>query len=248
MANQSSDRQRMRNDLRELAKLAAPVAAAPHHGFEDADSSGYVDLSAFSAKDPRWVDRELARARTGGPPPLPPPPPRAAAIGVHTPASMAPVALESLLTPDETASVRPSRTKRVFYGLAALASVGLVGFLAVALARHPPPPVAAEPSAIPAAAPDTATAAPAAPSPAASTTVASVATPPATNSASAASPAPKGSKARHAATHAVARPATAPAAAPARAVAARPVSIPASPSGGGNSLMDLIKQSVAKGK
>jgi hypothetical protein len=243
----------MRNDLRELAKLAAPVAAAPHHGFDDADSSGYVDLSAFSAKDPRWVDRELARARVGGPPPLPPP--RSAAVGVVTPPSMAPVALESLLEPDETASVRPSRTKRVFYGVAALASVGVVGFLAVALARHPPPPAAAvqapppvalEPPPTPAAVPDTATATPVATSPAPSVTVASVAAPPATDPASRAS-APKGAKTRHAAaTRAAPRAATAPS--PARAAAARPVSVPASPSGGGNSLMDLIKQSVAKGK
>ena len=62
MANQTSDRQRMSHDLRELAKVAKP-AGSPGHAFDTADSSGYVDLSAFSTSDAGWVDRELARAR-----------------------------------------------------------------------------------------------------------------------------------------------------------------------------------------
>ena len=66
MANQTSDRQRMRNDLRELAKLAAkPGSDSPVHGFDTADSSGYVDLSAYSTSDP-GLGRPGARARAQG--------------------------------------------------------------------------------------------------------------------------------------------------------------------------------------
>src|ERR1700722_7488615 len=102
MANPPSDRQRTRNDLREIAKLA-------NHGFGSADSSGYVDLSAFSAQDGNWIDRELGRA-SGGPSPsnFPSSPGR-----ILTAGSMAPVALEALLpSADETANVEASRNTK----------------------------------------------------------------------------------------------------------------------------------------
>ena len=257
MANQPSDRQRMRNDLRELAKLATPGATT--HGFDTADSSGYVDLSAYSTQDPDWVERELARAKKGAPPPLPRPGSRG--IDALTPASMAPVALEAFVLPDDTAQLRPSRGKRAFYGVLGLASTAIVAFLAVTLAKHPPPSdtktqvaaaVVAPPVADPV--PAAATAAPASPqtvAPTASTTTA--AAPPAamtapatTTVASARTPKKKAPAARiHAA---AATPSTSPA--PARATAAtRPAVIPQSkPSSGGDSLMDLIKKSVATGK
>ena len=119
MANQPNDRERMRNDLRELARLAKPSGdSAQSHRFESADSSGYVDLSAFSASDSGWVDRELARAKAGpagaeprrAPPPLPGSGASAKgrAIDVLSPESMAPVALESFLVTDGTAKTRIS--------------------------------------------------------------------------------------------------------------------------------------------
>lgn len=269
MASHTSDRQRMRNDLRELAKLAtpSPAHAETPHAFDSADSSGYVDLSAFSARDPAWVDRELARAKRGGPPPLPPGLPAAPSskrIDALSPASMSPVALESFVVPDDTASVRPSRGRRWLVGVASLAGVGVVAFLAVTLAKHPPPAAAPAPQAAAAPAPPPPAAEPI-PSPAvtapATTPSPAATTPPADGPAASAplatSPTtPSKKKPTIRASHAHAAPASAPATAPAAAppkvaAAVKPAVIPQShPSagGGGDSLMDLIKKSVASGK
>ena len=51
------ERERTQRELRELAELAR--APAPP------DSSGYVDLSAFSASDPNWVEKRRPVARAG---------------------------------------------------------------------------------------------------------------------------------------------------------------------------------------
>jgi hypothetical protein len=244
MANHSSDRQRMSNDLRELAKLAKPGSDSPVHGFDTADSSGYVDLSAYSTSDAGWVDRELARARKGAPPP---PPPRTRSIDVLTPQSMAPVSLEAFGEPEDTMSVRPSRARRTLYTAMGLAAVGAVGLLAFTLAKHPPPAAQQETTAAAAVAappPSDPTPPPAVTSAATMTTPAAaiattVATPTTTSKAKT-----KTSAASRA--HAVAQ---APAAAPARATPLPAVVIPKSkPSSGGDSLMDLIKKSVATGK
>ncbi len=259
MANQSSDRQRMSNDLRELARLAKPGSDSPVHGFDSADSSGYVDLSAYSTSDAGWVDRELARARKGAPPPPPPVGGRTSkgrAIDVLTPASMAPVSLELSGEPEDTMSLRPSRARGVLYTTMGLAAVAAVGLLAFTLAKHPPP----------ASTPATTTTAAAAVAPqvdvptpppavtaAATTTAAAVAVPPTTPAAPVAvastittSKAKKKTVAVSRAPHAVAQ---APAAAPARAAAPAAVVLPKStPSAGGDSLLDLIKKSVATGK
>jgi len=253
MANQSSDRQRMSNDLRELARLAKPGSDSPIHGFDTADSSGYVDLSAYSTSDAGWVDRELARARKGAPPP--PPPRGGRAIDVLTPQSMAPVSLEAFGEPEDTMSVRPSRARRALYTVMGLAAVGAVGVLAFTLAKHPPPPPQAQEIPVAAAAAPPPAAAPTPPqavtSAATTTTPASTATTPAATTAVAAvSTTPsKGKKKTFSAPHAHATAQTqAPAAAPARAAALPAVVIPKSTPSGGDSLMDLIKKSVATGK
>jgi hypothetical protein len=256
----------MRNDLRELAKLAAPSTPATPHAFDSADSSGYVDLSAYSARDPAWVDRELARAKRGA---LPPPLPGSKRIDALSPASMAPVALESFVVADDTASVRPSRGRRFLFGLGALAGVGLVTFLAVTLARHPPPAAAIPPAAAAAApspspetpaSPATDPVAVAAPAPSAPTPAVQATTTPDTapaSSTAASTPASSASSKKKHAGHGRFHPA--PSASPSPVVAAaaekkpavvRPAAIPASkPAAGGNdSLMDLIKKSVASGK
>ena len=245
----------MSNDLRELAKLAKPGSDSPVHGFDTADSSGYVDLSAFSTSDAGWVDRELARARNGAPPPLPSP--GARVIDVLTPQSMAPVSLEAFGEPEDTMSLRPSRTRRALFTVMGLAAIGAVGALAFTLAKHPPPPpqaqdttaaavVAPPPVAVP-------TPPPAATSAATTTTataLAATATAPAstTTVAAASTTTTKATKKTFAASraHAVAQ---APRAAPVRAAALSAVVIPKSkPSSGGDSLMDLIKKSVATSK
>jgi len=50
------EREKARQRLRGLAESVAPAPA---------DSSGYVDLSAYSASDPNWVEHALARSRSG---------------------------------------------------------------------------------------------------------------------------------------------------------------------------------------
>jgi hypothetical protein len=265
MANEPNDRERTRNDLRELAKLAKPASGAPSHGFATADSSGYVDLSAFSATDSSWVDRELARAKAGSPPLPKGPRPKGRAIDALSPESMSPVALESFLVTEDTARTRIPRRRRALYGVLALASVAGVGALAFIVSRHVPPgspgkaatPVAAAAVAPPAT--DTSAAAvpappPALPAPAAPTDTAAAsagttasaaqATSAKTEiSASAKNKAPAPSHA-HAAGPATAAPRPA-----AAAAAAKPVVIPPSRTqSSGDSLMDAIRSSVAKSK
>jgi hypothetical protein len=245
----------MSNDLRELAKLARPGSDSPVHGFDTADSSGYVDLSAFSTSDAGWVDRELARARKGAPPPLPSP--GARVIDVLTPQSMAPVSLEAFGEPEDTMSVRPSRSRRALLTVMGVAAVGAVGLLAFTLAKHPPPPPQAQDTtaaAIVAPPPVVAPTPPPAVTSAATTTTAAAlpvtATAPASTStaAMASTTTTKASKKTFAAprAHAVAQ-ATTPA--PVHGAALAAVVIPkAKPSSGGDSLLDLIKKSVATGK
>jgi len=247
MANQSSDRQRMCNDLRELARLAKPGSDSPIHGFDTADSSGYVDLSAFSTSDAGWVDRELARARKGAPAPLPRP--GARAIDVLTPQSMAPVSLEAFGEPEDTMSARPSRGRRVLTAVMSLAAVGAVGVLAFTLAKHPPaaPPVEAPTVAAAVAPPPVAVPTP---PPAVISAATMTTSTPAPVAATPTIPAPRSNaKTKSVATSRAHAATPAPAAAPARAAALPAVVIPKSkPSSGNDSLMDLIKKSVATGK
>jgi len=248
MANQSSDRQRMSNDLRELARLAKPGSDSPIHGFDTADSSGYVDLSAFSTSDAGWVDRELARARKGAPAPLPRPGVRT--IDVLTPQSMAPVSLEAFGEPEDTmSSARPSRGRKALTAVLSLAAVGAVGFLAWTLAKHPPaPPTAAATTVAAAVAPPPPVAVPTPPPAVTGEATTTTPAPLAASTTSTTTPAsPNKAKTRTAVSRAHA---ATPAAAPARAAAALPaVVIPkAKPASGNDSLMDLIKKSVATGK
>jgi hypothetical protein len=243
MGTAPSDRARMRNDLRELAKLAAPAAtdsSATPHAFETADSSGYVDLSAFSATDDDWVDRELARA--GG---------RAKGGAVLTPGSMAPVAMSSLIDTSQAEMTMGSRKRGRAYTALALAGVAIVAVLAVTLARHAPGSTKNAPAAGSAAA----AAAVAAPPPAPEAAQPATAATPPVASASAApiavtvsSPDPSPGSKKHAASRAhTAPPAAAThAAATPRPAAAIPAAVPASRSGGGggDSLMDLMKASI----
>ncbi len=233
MGNASSDRTRMRHDLRELAKLANPTepGAAPSHGhgFETADSSGYVDLSAFSSTDDKWIERELARASG-----------RAQGGAVLTPGSMAPVAMTALLDAEPEAPVGSGKRGRVYWALA-IGGVAAVAALAVVLARHRPAPASVASqvettaaAAAPAPAP-VATPAPAIPETAQA--VASASTAPAVT---VSAPDPSPASRKHAAHTHGARPAPAPHA----AVATRKVSIPPAKSAGGDSLMDMMRASI----
>jgi hypothetical protein len=232
----------MSNDLRELARLAKPGSDSPVHGFDSADSSGYVDLSAYSTSDAGWVDRELARARKGAPPPPPPvggKTSKGRAIDVLTPASMAPVSLELSGEPEDTMSLRPSRARGVLYTTMGLAAVAAVGLLAFTLAKHPPP----------ASTPATTAAAAVAPPP-----PADVPTPPPAVTAAATAAAVAAPPTTPAAPVAIASTITTSKAkkktvAHVRAAAPTVVVLPKStPSAGGDSLLDLIKKSVATGK
>jgi hypothetical protein len=239
MGAASSDRARMRTDLRELAKLAVPDSSPTSHAFETADSSGYVDLSAFSATDDSWVERELARA--GG---------RAKGGATLAAGSMAPVAMSSLLDAEPADTGAASRKRGWVYTGLGLAGTAVVAILAVAVARHAPPStknaahgepaVAAQPALAPATPP-------AAPGP-----VTSAATPPIDVMVSAPDNAPASKK--HEAAHwrgasAAAVTPTAPVAAATRpAQAATPAKVtlppPKSGGGGGDSLIDLMRASI----
>jgi hypothetical protein len=117
------ERERTRRELHELAELAKPASA---------DSSGYVDLSAFSSSDPNWVEHALAKSRGEEPH-------RAAPIESK---SIMPVSLSSLLAAD---APPPRTNRRRTLAIAGMASVLALGVGAVVLARRPPPASDASP-------------------------------------------------------------------------------------------------------
>ena len=235
----------MRTDLRELAKLAAPEppasSGATAAGFATADSSGFVDLSAFSAAEDganldSWVERELARA--GG---------KTKAGAELSAGSMAPVAMASLLGPERAAADARPRKRGWVYTAMGILGVAAVASLAVTLSRHAPQTTRTLPQsdvAAPAVAPPVAAAAPATSEAAVDTAPTGVASAaPVAVTASPLDPAPSSSSRKHAATRWHGAPAAAAAAAPA---AVAKVSIPAAKSGGGgsDSLMDLMRASI----
>jgi hypothetical protein len=250
--NDTPDRQQMHEDLRELAKLAGTPAPSStrdkSHGFQSADSSGYVDLSAYRADDESWIERELARAKAGGPAPT------QRTIDGLAPQSMAPVALEALLAADTKVEDEAPPRRRWPLAVGGVASALAVAALAVVVARNAPH-----------AAPKATQAAAEPPTPAVATAAAlQTPEPTATQAAETAQQAPSATalasaqdtssppvtKKAHA-THASRW--HAPAASPAGVAvaakpAARPVAIPAStPSkSSGDSLMDAIRASVKK--
>jgi hypothetical protein len=255
-----SDRARVRNDLRELARLAK-------EGFATADSSGFVDLAALSEVDPNWVERELARTRAGSPPPVPPSAP-ASPWPARSAESVLPVSVDPPAREDTARrALRPKRTG--LYVVLASASIVGVGALAFVVSRNAPPgatdhaaaampgavtataaasaveePPVSPPSSSAAAMPVVAAASVAAPEPSVRP---SVNTAPATAVVAAARPAGAGAVMPRRTAPAVRAPAASPPVAAAKpAAAASPQPTQAKPSG--DSLLDLIRSSVAKGK
>lgn len=246
MRNETPGRQQMHEELQELAKLAGtPNAAAEReqaHAFESADSSGYVDLSAYRADDESWIERELSRAKAGVGPT------GQRAIDGLAPQSMAPVALEALLSADENLEADAPARRRWPLALAGIASVAAVAALAFVVTRNAPhtgqkatQAAAAAPSPV---VTQTATAAETAPTQAPD----SVQPPPSpsTSTASAVEPASEPAAKKPHGTHASRR--HAPVSATAKPPAARPVAIPPShpAKSSGDSLMDAIRASVKK--
>jgi hypothetical protein len=159
---------------------------------------------------------------------------------------MAPVSLEAFGEPEDTMTVRPSRGRRALYTVMGLTAVSAIGFLALTMAKHPPPPqapettaaavVAAPPAAVPTPPPAVTSAATTPDATAASTPV------PAATVAAASTTTTKATKKK--ASFAPSRAHASP-----QAPAAAPVVIPkAHAAPAGDSLMDLIKKSVASGK
>lgn len=248
MRNETPDRQQMHEELQELAKLAgtpgAGAAREQAHAFESADSSGYVDLSAYRGDDESWIERELARAKAGVGPS------GQRAIDGLAPQSMAPVAMEALLAADaklEDDDPPPPR-RRWPVALGAIASVAAVAGLAFVVTRNAPRPAAA---ATQAAAPPPVATQPATSSEPATTQEPAVAphAPPApTVAAAVAQPSAEPAAKKPHSTHASRGHASAPAAVASKPAAARPVAIPASRpvQSSGDSLMDAIRASVKK--
>lgn len=251
MARAHDDRRRMHDDLQALARAAESHPAPPSTtGFASADSSGFVDLTAFSATDDSWVERELTRAKGGA---------------VLTPGSMAPMAMTALLEASaEEDEKREGKRGALFTGLG-IAGVAVVAVLAMAVMRNAPhghagtaqPALAGTgaaaapppPSALPlpaAATPPTTAAVPDAPVASAVTTTAPSATAVASDVATTTKDGAKKAH-KHAPVHVAA--AAAPAPGSPQPVAVRPAVVPPpAKASGGDSLMDLIKASVAAKK
>jgi hypothetical protein len=256
----------MRDDLRELAKLAKKDSATPPpplaHDFESADSSGYVDLSAFNASDPKWIERELARASAQARWSTPSRP-----IDTLGPESMTPVSLEALTSTDEGDTIISARRRRRLLTLGAMAAGSCAAIVTLAVVRHaiaparasaPATAVQAAPPPQPQSIPTTTatpgdTAAAAAPPPVATATAAPASPTSTEEGASATTPAtaPKKKAAPIAHDHAPASHVET-ASAPAHPVASHPATaaapVPHAKSGGGDSLLDMIKASVDSGK
>ena len=99
------------------ASLTATVdkAAPLPRAAASADSSGFVDISAFSASDPKWVERALAKARgeAEAPKSAPPPRPIPTVRGMLlAPPTLAPVAIATLVEAREDALARAKARKR----------------------------------------------------------------------------------------------------------------------------------------
>jgi len=113
----TEEREKARHRLRELAEFAASPTPP--------DSSGYVDLSAYSASDANWVEHALARAKSGdsaGPAPI---------LDSRAPGSVAPVAVTKLS--ETPPAPRRSRRRTVVIASAILASTTA----ALLLVLHP---------------------------------------------------------------------------------------------------------------
>jgi hypothetical protein len=122
----TEDRERTRNQLQRLAELAKQVSP---------DSSGYVDLSTFSSTDPQWVENALSRARASEPP----------KIDRLDAESMRPVALESLLDPQEIVGPKTARMQKAFIIASSVCIAGLA-VAAIALALRSPDAPRARPA------------------------------------------------------------------------------------------------------
>ena len=236
------ERETTRRQLQGLAELARP---------DSADSSGYVDLSAYSAQDPNWVENALQQSR--------------AVAEVNQRASeriskidrlaadsMRPVAMESLVDPREVAAAKAQRWQKPFIVASSvcIAALSIAAIVLVALPAASPTPArtsaAAPPPAALAVAPPAPVAAPADPTPAAAPVQAAAPPPaaadaPVAPAATVAATVAVAPKAKHpAAKHKLAPPATG-----VRTHAASPASAKSvSKSSGGDSLLGAMQQSL----
>lgn len=260
MANAVEDKKRSgRSDLKALARIAPPVPPPPRRPqmVASADSSGFVDLAAFSADDPNWVERELAKVRTYADES------QLAATGpttrgkMLTPGSLAPLALTALVekTDDVPVGVRKKKLGKIVFGVTALCAA----LLAVGFVKHQRDvenakrAAAAQVAPQPAAPPPT-QAAPAIPPPAPVPVATTPATAQAANDTPADAPKPepakKGDAKKDKKKPAYAAGGAAPRAQQAAAKAPPPKAqaakaAPAPAAGGAGSLLDLMKASVA---
>jgi hypothetical protein len=124
-SNRFADEVRLAATLTPAVPRPVPVSRTT----ATADSSGFVDLSDFSETDGNWVDRALTQARNGG---------RA------VPASIAPVAMESLARPTETRPRNDSALGAIVFVAVcvAVAAAGIASAVVVVRARNEKPETA----------------------------------------------------------------------------------------------------------
>ncbi len=142
-----TDSQRLVRTLEreEMVKTAASLTASVHkdvpmpRASATADSSGFVDMSAFSAADPDWIERALASTRGNAPAKHRPQPTPTVRGMLLAPQTLAPIAISDLGT---SRAARPSPRHRSAFVAGVVGACFAIGVAAVAVKALQPAPVA----------------------------------------------------------------------------------------------------------
>ncbi len=130
----------------EMVKHAASLTASVHkdapmpRASASADSSGFVDMSAFSAADPNWIERALASARGNAPATKRPQPTPTVRGMLLAPQTLAPVAISDLV--DSRASKTTPRQRRSAFVAGMVGASFVIGVAAIAVKALLPVPAA----------------------------------------------------------------------------------------------------------
>lgn len=142
-----TDSQRLVRTLEreKMVKTAASLTASVHkdapmpRASATADSSGFVDMSAFSAADPDWIERALASTRGNAPAKQRPQPTPTVRGMLLAPQTLAPVAISDLAT---SRAARSSSRHRSAFVAGVVGACFVIGVAAVVVKVLQPAPVA----------------------------------------------------------------------------------------------------------